>query len=470
MAVTGRRLLLQPETLIMKRLLFFVSFVLVSSIASAQTQDQPASIGLWGGSTQYNGDLGQGFYASDQAFYAHVGLGFGYYITRHWDITANATYGSLGYRVNEFQKFRSNQTQFNTHIRFKILDSDKYRLVPYALLGLGVAVYSKYEFRPGTDLFLPFGAGLRFSVTDRLNIHIQEMFAYSDHDTRDGEVRGSNDAFVHHSIGLSYNLGSVKDEDKDGVPDKRDNCPQTPLGVKVDAKGCPLDRDGDLIADYQDSCPDVKGVLSAHGCPDRDGDGVLDSLDQCPDVAGLVALKGCPDKDNDGVTDAEDNCPDAAGTIALKGCPDRDGDNIADNEDQCPDSAGTAANHGCPEIVQPATPVVSAEQLQGPVYFNLGSSRITATYSRKLNAAAKVLNENNTVNISVEGHADNTGEAKFNQKLSEQRAAAVKKYLVRKGVNADRITTIGYGDKQPAADNNTNAGRAKNRRVELKAK
>ena len=71
-------------------------------------------------------------------------------------------------------------------------------------------------------------------------------------------------------------------------------------------------------------------------------------------------------------------------------------------------------------------------------------------------------------NISVEGHTDNVGKDKYNQGLSERRAAAVKKYLVENGAaNADKIKTVGYGETRPIADNKTEEGKFKNRRVEI---
>jgi outer membrane protein OmpA-like peptidoglycan-associated protein len=78
------------------------------------------------------------------------------------------------------------------------------------------------------------------------------------------------------------------------------------------------------------------------------------------------------------------------------------------------------------------------------------------------------MNENPTMKIKIEGHTDNAGDDDKNMKLSEDRAAAVKTYLVSKGVSEDRITSEGFGETMPIADNNTAAGKTKNRRVELK--
>jgi outer membrane protein OmpA-like peptidoglycan-associated protein len=86
----------------------------------------------------------------------------------------------------------------------------------------------------------------------------------------------------------------------------------------------------------------------------------------------------------------------------------------------------------------------------------------------ELDKGAQILKAHPAINISIEGHTDNTGTAAGNQKLSEKRAAAVKNYLVKKGIDADRMSASGYGQTKPVADNKTSAGRASNRRVEFK--
>ena len=148
--------------------------------------------------------------------------------------------------------------------------------------------------------------------------------------------------------GLNFVFGKIvlKDSDKDGIPDKNDNCPDQP-GLKV-FNGCP-DTDKDGIMDKEDACPDLAGTAEFKGCPDTDKDGIPDNLDECPDNAGLKEFGGCPDRDKDGIPDLKDACPDTAGTVEMKGCPDRDGDKIIDSKDKCPDQAGTLEMEGCPD-------------------------------------------------------------------------------------------------------------------------
>lgn len=450
----------------MKKISLFLPALFLFQLASAQTKDSRFALGLWGGLTQYNGDLGIGFYNSDQASYGHFGLAAGYYITPHWDIAGNLTFGSIGYVENATSKFRGNQTQFNTHFRFNILNSDLHKAVPYAVAGIGLSFYENHSIRPGTDITTPLGAGVRIKLNEKLNLHFQETFFYTDHDTRDGETGDNNDAFLHHSIGLTYNIGKSKDADNDGVPDKSDKCPDTPPGTKVDSYGCPLDRDGDGIPDVSDLCPDVNGVIGAKGCPDRDGDTVIDSLDKCPDTRGEVYFAGCPDSDKDSIIDSEDACPYVAGLRALKGCPDKDGDGVIDGEDKCPDVAGIAANKGCPEVKEEVKQLFT-QALQG-IQFETGKDVIRPSSYSILDNVVKVMNDNPAYLLTIEGHTDNTGKSDFNKTLSQNRADAVKHYLEKKGIAGERLDAKGFGDTVPVESNTTSAGRAKNRRVEFK--
>lgn len=152
---------------------------------------------------------------------------------------------------------------------------------------------------------------------------------------------------VHIHAGINLCIGREdKDRDEDGIPDKEDECPDTP-GL-AEFAGCP-DSDGDKIPDIRDKCPEVPGLATFEGCPDRDGDGIQDAEDDCPDTPGVVEFNGCPDRDSDGIQDKEDNCPDEPGPVETQGCPDRDKDGILDSEDACPDKPGDAEHQGCPD-------------------------------------------------------------------------------------------------------------------------
>jgi len=234
--------------------------------------------------------------------------------------------------------------------------------------------------------------------------------------------------------------GAIADKDGDGVADDKDKCPGTPANVKVDDKGCPLDSDGDGVADYMDKCPGTPAGVSvdSSGCPvDSDGDGVADYMDKCP---------GTP----------------AGAPVDANGCPtDTDGDGIADYLDKCPNTpAGIKVdNNGCPLAVK--------IELRG-VNFDNNSAKLQSGSSDVLDGTAAILKRYPDLKVEIGGHTDSSGAASYNKMLSQKRAESVRKYLISKGAKAGNLTSRGYGESSPVADNKTRAGRAKNRRVEMK--
>lgn len=214
-------------------------------------------------------------------------------------------------------------------------------------------------------------------------------------------------------------------------------------------------------------------VTTVPTIPDSDGDGIRDNVDKCPNVAGVAKYDGCPvpDSDGDGINDENDKCPNQAGLAKYEGCPapDKDGDGINDDEDRCPDIAGTAANKGCPDVPANVSKslMVSAQNISFGTTATTNATLTTKSYA-SLDQIVRMMNENPGLNIRVEAHTDNAGDADASMTLTTNRANAVKTYLVSKGVDEDRITVEGFGGTQPIADNSTSAGRMKNRRVEVR--
>lgn len=258
-------------------------------------------------------------------------------------------------------------------------------------------------------------------------------------------------------------LNGCPDADGDGVADKDDNCPNEP--GKPELNGCP-DDDNDGIINQNDSCINQAGPLYTFGCPDADGDSVPDKYDLCPEIKGTIAGKGCLDRDGDGINDPDDACPDAAGLAKFAGCPDTDNDGVPDKDDKCPAIAGDASNNGCPVVKQSVLKVF--EKALAGVQFETGKDIIKKQSLPVLNDVVKVMKDNPTFRLFIGGHTDNAGDPTQNLALSKARAASVKKYLVSRGVEENRLNSEGYGDTVPVADNKTPAGKAKNRRVEFK--
>lgn len=287
-------------------------------------------------------------------------------------------------------------------------------------------------------------------------------------------------SFKHQTVGASVIVWLTKsktarkkaaetDSDGDGVPDKTDQC-NGETGTMA-SNGCP-DTDSDGIPDKEDKCADLAGLNKYSGCPapDKDKDGIADEEDTCPDIAGSVKHAGCPapDADKDGVNDDEDKCPAVAGLAKYNGCPapDTDKDGLNDDVDKCPSIAGAKENGGCPAIEKNIVDEIN--KAAKSILFDVNSDNIKATSFPALDKIADYLLKNTALKLDIEGHTDNTGSVRHNQVLSGKRALAIKMYIVNKGVSHNRMTASGFGSEHPIADNNTEAGRAKNRRVAFK--
>jgi len=257
----------------------------------------------------------------------------------------------------------------------------------------------------------------------------------------------------------------ARDQDKDGVPDDQDSCPDTPLEAKVNEQGCEPDQDQDGAPDKVDACPEtLKGTLVGQdGCfPDRDGDGIADQDDFCSRTPANVAVDdtGCaPDRDGDGVPDHADLCPDSAQGVLVSsdGCfPDRDGDGVVDYLDQChgTPSGANVDDRGC-------------WVLQG-LSFPAGTASLVDVDLSLLETVVTIMIANPDLRIEIQGHSDNSGPRDDNITLSQQRAEAVAAALVAKGVAENRITAKGFGPDYPLVPNDTLEARDRNRRVEIR--
>ena len=326
---------------------------------------------------------------------------------------------------------------------------------PYIKVGGGYTAYeSRFDDKEGGFKALA-GGGINFWFTDHLGVNLQTGYHH-------GFQKNGTDYF-QHSAGIVIKFGA-KDTDKDGIPDKDDACPDV-AGPK-EFNGCP-DTDGDGIPDKDDACPDVAGLKEFNGCPDTDGDGIADKDDACPEVAGLKEFNGCPDTDGDGVPDKDDKCPDVAGPAENGGCPwpDTDGDGVLDKDDQCVNEAGPASNNGCPEPNDDDQKRLN--QYAKTILFDTGKASIKFESAEILSQIINVLKKFPKSRFRIEGHTDSTGKRAKNITLSQNRADAVKIYLIQGGIASDRLESIGYGPDKPIASNKTRKGRELNRRVEI---
>ncbi len=305
------------------------------------------------------------------------------------------------------------------------------------------------------------GLGLTLWFTEQVGLSWTSNYKHS-FDSR--EDASSVVTHMQHLAGLVFKFGA-KDTDGDGIYDREDACPDV-AGLKQ-FNGCP-DTDADGIEDSKDACPNDAGTVEMNGCPDTDGDGVADKDDACPDVAGLKSFNGCPDTDGDGIADKSDKCPDVKGPKDNNGCPwpDKDGDGVLDKDDKCPDVKGTVANKGCPEVSDEA--IKKLNDYAKTILFDTNKATFKEQTYPVLQAIAAILKEYPSAKFSIEGHTDSDGKDAANQTLSENRAGAVKSYLIEQGIAASRLSSVGYGESKPIDVNTTKAGKANNRRVEVK--
>jgi OOP family OmpA-OmpF porin len=408
------------------------------------------------------------------------GLGIGYNFSEHWALeevlswaptrtdfssSANQDYDVYGVHVDVLYHFRPDK-----------------KLVPYLAAGGGALFLSPESGDTDEDPMVDYGGGLKYFVTPdiALRADVRHIIDFNVHDNSGTPTVYNN---LSYTGGMTFQFGGAEkkpkreDTDGDGVIDLFDRCPDTPLGVPVDGFGCPADVDHDGVPDYLDSCPGTPAgtKVDRTGCPlpsDSDGDGVMDSADKCPGTpAGTVVdSTGCPvpvknDGDGDGVVDEQDKCPNTPAGVPVNayGCPrDSDGDGVFDIDDKCPGTpTGTAVDAtGCPISVQEKSSLIL------DIQFASGQAAIRPESLGTLEKAARFIKEHPDGKIIVGGYTDSVGSAVYNLRLSQQRAESVRKYLIDKfQVDPNKITAKGYGETMPVADNSTQEGRLKNRRV-----
>jgi outer membrane protein OmpA-like peptidoglycan-associated protein len=361
-------------------------------------------------------------------------------LTNHLDFSTTLGVSFLDYPMEDKPQSGNDGALFewDAMLHAKMV-TDKYWVSPYLSAGLGASQWRGYF-----GAFIPVGVGIQVNFFDEAFLLINSQYRM--------KVTSTTNYHFYHSVGFAGNIGK----------------PKEPKVIPPPPPPIVLDQDKDGILDSLDACPNVAGLKELAGCPDQDGDGIADKDDKCVTVPGIARYEGCPipDTDNDGINDEEDKCKDVAGVARYQGCPvpDRDNDGLNDEEDKCPDLAGPADNFGCPKL---ETSKFDASNVQ----FVTGKATLTAGARKELDKGAKILIEQYPqLKVEIAGHTDKTGKPAFNQQLSEKRANAVKDYLVKKGVAADRLTAAGYGQDQPIADNGNAAGRSKNRRVEFKVR
>ena len=370
------------------------------------------------------------------------GLGLGYNLTKSFSLEAVVNYiDDFEGRNNKGVETEVEGLLYRLEGLYHFMPDNA--LVPYIAVGAGNIALNPEVGRLDDTFGANYGVGVKYFVSEHVAFRVDARhFIAFDQGLDEGNHTDNNllyTAGMHFQIGGESAAPAPRDSDGDGVTDDLDKCPDTPRGVVVDADGCPVDSDGDGVPDYLDKCPDTpKGVaVDANGCPpvaDSDGDGVPDDRDKCPDTPKgvVVDADGCPvDSDGDGVPDYLDKCPGTPRGVVVdeKGCP-----------------------------------VSFTMQIE----FDFDKADVRPMYHNQLKEAADFINKYPANQILVAGHTDSKGTDAYNKALSQRRAENVRKYLVNKfGISANKLVARGYGESQPIASNDTDAGRQQNRRVEV---
>jgi outer membrane protein OmpA-like peptidoglycan-associated protein len=348
------------------------------------------------------------------------GLAISYFKGLHRHIDFATTLGASFVKYPLEKHTFSNEKlllELDAAMNFKMV-SERFWVQPYAILGVGAHMYGGKYF----GAYIPTGLGLKVNFYDDAHFFATTQYKIP-------VLKEYTNYHLMYQVGIAGRVG--KKAEPKIIPPPPPPPPPPPV--------------------------------------DTDKDGINDDIDKCPTVPGLPKYEGCPipDTDKDGINDEEDKCPNVPGLARYQGCPvpDTDKDGINDEDDKCPTEAGPASNQGCPvseEVIKKVN--YAAEN----ILFATNKYVLLSKSFKGLDEVAQILNDDPQLKISIEGHTDNVGKDAFNQKLSENRANAVKNYLVKKGVDASRITVTGFGETVPVADNKTAAGRKQNRRVEMK--
>ena len=396
--------------------------------------------------------------------------------------------------------FRSTLNGLSLLGRLGLVPGESFR--PYLAAGaeyFGVDPKDQNQLTAHNRTFVgfPFGGGISFGVTENTALDFRGLYHYTLRDRLDGVEAGRDDAFLSGTVGLTKLFRANKD--RDGLLDKDEKARGTNRKL-ADTDGLndgeevltyntdPLkaDTDGDGLSDSDEVKKHKTSPLKA----DSDGDNLNDGEEL--NRHRTDPLKA--DTDADGLNDGAEL--KMTNTDALK--PDTDGDNLSDGEEtnryrtnplkadtdngSVNDGAEVARNSNPNDVsddVPPKQETIKPRETQAlkiemgknivleGVVFKTGSAVISPPSEEILTRAFNALNDNPEIEVEVQGHTDSQGNQAANMKLSQARAEAVKAWLVKKGIAAQRMTAKGFGPDKPVAANATPEGRQQNRRIEF---
>jgi OmpA-OmpF porin, OOP family len=380
------------------------------------------------------------------------GFGVGYWkgLGSHFDLSGNfagtfSNFPALYVKGDSIGK-ASFTPQLDLLLHAKAFRENR-KINPFLTGGIGAGYFGKQLV-----VYAPVGVGLQFHFNSGAYLILQAQWKMALTD-------GIRDDFMFYSLGFGQHKKAKKAQPKAEIPATDTANTDTKKDTAKTNNYTDKDTDADGVPDITDLCVDVKGTLN--GCPDTDGDGIADKDDKCPLVMGSKSNNGCPakDTDSDGINDDNDNCPDVKGVKDNSGCPavaptgneDSDGDGILDKDDKCPDATGSTANNGCPMEILNGGKLIrsSGDSMTYFIRFDFDKANITSEAFAVMSEIVKVLKTDKTLNIKIDGHADNFGLEKYNMQISQERANVARDYFLSYGIPKNRITTAFYGSEKP---------------------
>lgn len=433
-------------------LLYLASFTLLCIQSQAQTARYPWMAGVSGTFLDYQG-LQTGDLLQYKSFDPGIQFGAHIYLNNALNLSIQSAFvPETMYPLNEFEQVGTSLVDVNGLITFKsagTIFSEEAVLAPYFSTGIGLNSANNIV-RP----YIPAAIGLRVRISKTFSLQFETMY----------KQRLGKNSYQHlaHSAGFVFALPTQKKPSKPPVERKR---PQGPEVAEV------ADRDGDGISDFDDLCPDEKGLAMYLGCPAEEKE---ESVPTQP-----AATPAKQPLNSFAIVDEQANTASQEEEIAATDFEIEDMTQEARLSDQSTETTTELIVDESPEIITPevnneAVSIDIADQeflaaAVNNIYFEYGSENLTLPSLGVLDTVALILKKYPEYNLQVLGHTDNTGDPTFNQILSVKRAFQVKYYLVyERGIRLSRISSDGYNSAVPLADNDTERGRAMNRRVELK--
>ncbi|MEL6673960.1 MAG: OmpA family protein [Bacteroidota bacterium] len=389
---------------------------------SAQTSQNPWMAGLSASFLDYQGPL-TGDITQYQTFRPGISMGAHGYINQLMNFSVNTTFvPQISYPTSETNFISTSLLDVNSVLQFKsngtIFDEEAF-FAPYIAAGFGLNTASN-----NLRLYIPAALGFRFRISNNFRLQLESMYKQG--------LGTDNYQHLSHSVGFVFALPAPPRQVEPRKPKSQDKV-RPPVASANDL-------DGDGVPNDEDLCPNIKGLAMYLGCPEEQ---------QSEEVAGATAF-------NDPKPKAKPTRPEPV----VKPAPVKVEPVPADPE---PEERITYSQPTAQEINFVENLAVNN------VYFQYASDEFENESFGTLDQLAEILKSHPNYKLKVMGHTDNTGPNKDNIVLSIKRAYRVKYYLVyEKGIKMNRIISEGYSSSAPVNDNGTEAGRARNRRVEFK--